>query len=89
MLDIWNYTCKNWGIEQADRYLDLLHDGCNRIADDEAFVTAFEKMHPDLRSSHCEHHYIFYLDYDNPLIIAVLHEKMDLIERVMGRIPQQ
>ena len=44
--------------------------------------------HPGLRMCRREHHYIFGLPRpDAPtLIIAILHERMDLIARAAGRL---
>ena len=88
LLGIWNYSFENWGIEQADRYLDLIEAGCLQIVDGSAVTRSFAKIHPKLKSSHCEHHYIFYLSNPDqkPLVIAVLHENMDLVARVKERL---
>ena len=88
LLGIWNYSFKNWGIEQADHYLDLIEAGCQKIGDGSAVTRSLKKIHRKLKSSHCEHHYIFYLSNpgQKPLVIAVLHENMDLIARVKKRL---
>ena len=42
-----------------------------------------------LKVCHCEHHYVFYicLPGDNqPVIIAVLHERMDMLVRLKTRL---
>ncbi len=38
--------------------------------------------------SRCEHHYVFFMTRDDacPLILAVLHENMDLIARISERL---
>ena len=41
---------------------------------------------PLLRVVRCEHHYVFYLKKKTPVIIAVLHEKMDVMQRLAGRL---
>jgi len=45
-------------------------------------------MHPGLWMARCEHHYAFCLkrDIDPPLIVAILHERMDLIQRLGDRL---
>lgn len=45
-------------------------------------------LRPGMRMVRCEHHYIFGLMRpDAPmLVVAVLHEKMDLIRRVRKRL---
>src|SRR6266850_2262628 len=48
----------------------------------------FSKKRPELLFTHCEHHYIFYMMRHNrcPLIIAVLHENMNLVARLKKRL---
>ena len=43
---------------------------------------------PELRVCRCEHHYVFALlrEDEVPLIVAVLHEKMDLMVRLRERL---
>ena len=86
LLEIWNYSFENWGLEQADLYLDLLEAGCQEIADGYAVTRSYKKIHKDLKSSRCQHHYIFYLHHQKPVIIAFLHENMDLLERIRDRL---
>ncbi len=45
-------------------------------------------LYPGLRMMRCEHHYIFCLPRpETPaLIVAILHERMDLIARIAGRL---
>ncbi len=42
----------------------------------------------DICVSRCEHHYVFaqMRENDVPLIVAVLHEKMDLLVRLRERL---
>ncbi len=35
-----------------------------------------------IRIHRCEHHYIVWLDEDRPVIIAILHERMDFMRRL-------
>lgn len=46
-------------------------------------------LYPALLMAHCEHHYIFCLPREKAptLIVAIFHERMDLITRVAGRLP--
>jgi toxin ParE1/3/4 len=39
-----------------------------------------------IRIHRCEHHYIVWLDEDRPIIIAVLHERMDFVRRLKDRL---
>lgn len=88
LVDIWRYTQKAWGAEQADRYLDQLDEGIKLISRNAALEHSFSEIHVDLFFFHCQHHYLFYLRKENETlkIIAVLHEQMDLLKRLRTRI---
>jgi toxin ParE1/3/4 len=48
----------------------------------------FLKHRPDLRVSRIEHHYVFHFVREKqcPLILAVLNENMDLMNRLRNRL---
>jgi toxin ParE1/3/4 len=86
LIDIWLYTQENWGEAQADLYQDALHLCCEQIAAGRAQV----KLVPGLdriRSHRCQHHYLFFIEQNSSIvIIAVLHERMNLIDRLRDRL---
>jgi toxin ParE1/3/4 len=42
---------------------------------------------PDgIRIHRCEHHYIVWFDGKRPIIIAILHERMDFVKRMKHRL---
>ena len=45
-------------------------------------------LHPSLRMSRCKHHYVFCLPRDDApaLIVALFHERMDLMIRLTDRL---
>lgn len=49
------------------------------------------EVYPGLRLAHCGHHYIFCLPREDApaLIVAVLHERMDLMLRLAARLQAQ
>ena len=49
---------------------------------------ACNSVRDDVQSSRCEHHYVFSIhkEDENPVIVAVLHENMDLINRLNERL---
>lgn len=62
-----------------------------RIADLAAGRGAYKDMSalfPALRMAHCEHHYVFCLPREGmpALIVAIFHERMDLIARLAIRL---
>jgi plasmid stabilization system protein ParE len=85
---IIRYTRKRWGDDQVRRYVREPEAGINRLAKVEGVYSDLGEIHPDLRVSHCGHHYIFCLPRtDAPsLIVAILHERMDLMARIADRL---
>ena len=86
---IAEYTLRQWGPEQQAHYAELLEAEFIRIAEGHVVARRFLERYPHLYVTRCEHHYIFYLRQDasiRPRIIAVLHERMDLISRIRGRL---
>lgn len=82
------YTLERWGPEQMRRYEAGLTNCIEALAVG-ATRTATPLPHrPEIRSLHCQHHYIFALVREGqPVgIIAVLHEQMDLPRRLEERL---
>jgi toxin ParE1/3/4 len=89
MRDIARYTIDTWGLEQAKRYEILLSKRFSEISQGIITPRIFLKRRPDLLFTHCEHHYIFYWqpkDRTKPIILAVLHERMNLMRRLKKRL---
>ena len=59
--DIARYTINKWGMAQAKRYETILSERFQEIAQGVVTPRTFLKRKPDLLFTHCEHHYIFYL----------------------------
>jgi hypothetical protein len=54
-------------------------------------VVPFKDMsaiYPALRMARCQHHYVFCLPQEDApaLIVAILHERMDLMKRLADRL---
>ena len=88
LLDIALYTLKTWGLEQTDIYEAALESNFKGIGTGETRTRAVFEHRPELRVCRCEHHYVFALlrEDEVPLIVAVLHEKMDLMVRLRERL---
>lgn len=71
-----------------DRYLSDLHEHFERIGRDEAHTATPLPRRSDVQVSRCQHHYVFsrHRSDAKPLIVAVLHENMDLITRLKRRL---
>ena len=88
---IWRYTVETWGEAQADRYIQALDAKFDEIAEGTARSRTFSPRYPQVRVLRCEHHYIFYLvlEGQRPRILAVLHERMNLLARLRERLPTE
>lgn len=85
---IIKYTVKKHSHAQARKYSSQIERGVLELSQGRYHYRSLPETHPDLRYTRCEHHYIFGLYRRNQpiLIIAILHERMDLIKRVEGRL---
>jgi len=86
--DIARYTLKQWGKDQSMRYAGMLERCFREIATGAVYSRSFSGSYPQVKVCHCEHHYIFYIHPDKkpPIIIAVLHERMDMLVRLKKRL---
>lgn len=85
---ITKYTYENHGVAQTLKYIDHLDECANNLAMGNGHYKALPEIHPQLRMKHCQHHYIFgVITKSSPmLVVAILHERMKLIERVKMRL---
>ncbi|MEX0281988.1 MAG: type II toxin-antitoxin system RelE/ParE family toxin [Arenibacterium sp.] len=83
---IWRYTFETWGPAQADTYLDQIEHCCEVIAAGRALDRSFRELPADVRIHRCEHHYIVWLAASRPVIIAILHERMDFVRQLKSRL---
>ncbi|GHH05122.1 type II toxin-antitoxin system RelE/ParE family toxin [Pseudodonghicola xiamenensis] len=83
---IWAYTYETWGADQADRYLDQIETCFDTVASGRAQAHQFEQLPSDVRIYRCEHHFIVWLAGPRPIIIAVLHERMEFMRHLKDRL---
>ncbi|GJL65362.1 MAG: hypothetical protein NPIRA05_03330 [Nitrospirales bacterium] len=88
LISIARYTVDTWGLKQAKRYEASLVKGFRQIAKGSVLPRVFLSRRPDLLFTRCEHHYIFYKPRKSapPLILAVFHERMNLMQRLKERL---
>ncbi|MBW8298873.1 MAG: type II toxin-antitoxin system RelE/ParE family toxin [Hydrogenophaga sp.] len=84
---IWEYTCRSWSADQADRYIDDLFDAFELLGEapglgQEAFAVA-----AGYRRLRVGHHLVFYRSAGVGAvdIVRVLHEKSDVASR-LGKV---
>ena len=85
--EIIRYTTLKWGPDQAKKYFKKLQRCFDRIGNKQVAMKSFHKRLPQTFVIPCEHHYIFYLlpKQSKPQIIAVFHERMDIVNRLKER----
>lgn len=85
---IIRYTRNQWGDTQLRRYLSRLEDGIIRLASAQQPYKDMSSLYRTLRMARCEHHYVFCLPRENEpaLIVAIFHERMDLMVRLADRL---
>lgn len=82
IIGIVRYTKQQWGEAQARRYHYAIDAACQALARGEIAGKQVALGGKNLRMVRCQHHYIFYSPGDVPLIIRILHEKMDYMSRL-------
>ncbi|MBT2784974.1 MULTISPECIES: type II toxin-antitoxin system RelE/ParE family toxin [unclassified Halomonas] len=84
LIGIWVYTCEEWGVDQADNYLDRLETGMKRLIDHPSLGANYDHVFSGYRRLQVEHHAVFYQLYKSKvLVVRVLHEDMDAPERLL------
>jgi len=85
---IVRYTRKQWGNAQVRHYIAKLEQGIASLADGKGVFKDMSALFPGLRMGLCEHHYVFCLPRDGApaLIVAIFHERMDLMTRLADRL---
>ena len=75
---IWTYTVRQWGVEQADRYLDFLVAAFDKLADSPKTAPSCEFIRQGYRRWGVERHMIYFRITDYGIVIVrLLHERMD------------
>ena len=82
--NIWLYTAKNWSLEQADRYYNLILDEIEYISENFEFGRDIEHIRKGYRCSKVKSHLVFCKKSQNGKIeiIRILHERMDVENRL-------
>lgn len=83
------YSRDEWGTEQARSYAGAIEQAIQQLVDHPHRHRALPAVHPDVRIARCGRHLIFALPMDGgpTLILAILHECMDLLARLLHRLP--
>ena len=86
--EILEYTLDRHGANQMLKYTDQLVSCFEEISKRKGLYKRLKSRGVEIRSLHCQKHYIFAMEQrDGPvLILAIFHERMNLIERVKDRL---
>ncbi len=81
---IWLYTFRNWSIEQADRYYNLLINEMDYVSQNQESGKSMNHIKNGYRASKVKSHLIFYKTSSESEIeiIRILHERMDIENRL-------
>ncbi len=83
------YTVEKWGRQQAINYAAELEQTFSKLSLNQLPAKSFSKALPELKVWHHQHYYIFYLHqptHAGITIIAVLHQRMDLLRQLADRL---
>jgi plasmid stabilization system protein ParE len=86
--EIIRYTNKQWGEAQTRSYIAQLKQGMTRLATGQGVFKDLSEVYPALCTAHCGRHFIFCLPREDApaLIVAIFHERMDLMVRLGERL---
>ncbi|MHC4953210.1 MAG: type II toxin-antitoxin system RelE/ParE family toxin [Planctomycetota bacterium] len=87
LIEIATYTIATWGLEKANAYEQALVHCFEATCRGEARSKKPLAHRPELQVTRCRHHFVFSMHGKNTpvLIVAILHEKMDLMTRLRKR----
>jgi len=75
--DIWGYTAEQWGLDQAEQYIDRIRDACIGLANGEKQGRIVGVREGYLKYATMRH-LVFFREVDAGLVvIRVLHQRMD------------
>lgn len=84
LIDIWVYTCGEWGADQADKYLGQLEEGMKQLVLHPSLGADYSHIFPGYRRLQVEHHMAFYkVLAPEVVVVRVLHEDMDAPTRLL------
>jgi toxin ParE1/3/4 len=78
--DIWDYSVKNWGRVQAERYVLGIRDACQALADGSRTGRAVDAIRRGYRRLAVGSHLLFYRVGPAGVIevVRILHRRMDI-----------
>ena len=76
---IWDYTVRNWGEAQAERYTRDIRDACEALGDGTLSGRSAEDIRAGYRKAAVGSHVMFYrVRADVVEVVRILHRSMDV-----------
>jgi toxin ParE1/3/4 len=76
---IFEYTVRQWGLEQAMRYLDVIEKACAKLVQDPALALDVGHVRAGYRRAVAGKHAIYFRAQDDGIaVIRILHQRMDV-----------
>lgn len=85
---IVQYTHEHWGVTQCRAYVTQIETAATEVALGKGRYRKLDELLPGLRVRQVGRHYLFCLtrNGDPALILAILHERMDIVTRLKERL---
>ncbi len=75
---IWTHTRQQWGVEQANCYIDILTADFAELAQSPNIAPACDLIRPGYRRRSVERHMIYFrITTYGIAVVRILHERMD------------
>ncbi|BBP70939.1 toxin ParE1 [Pseudomonas sp. Seg1] len=75
---IWGYTARQWGQDQASRYIDIITTAFAQLTERPKTAPACDAIRPGYRRYSIERHTIYFrITAYGIAIIRILHDRMD------------
>ena len=87
LIEIFEYTTRQWGIAQADKYAGEIEDCLSAIVKCRVHARAFHVADIKLLILRCKSHYIFFMESEEWFdVLAILHTSRDLVVHLQDRL---
>ena len=81
--EIWDYTAKRWGIDQAEAYIRLIQHAIETVADDSRKGRPCDEVRVGYRTYPVGSHMIMYREEDSGIdVVRVLHSRMNFEQHI-------
>jgi toxin ParE1/3/4 len=75
---VWRLTAIEWGVDQANRYLDTLTEAFARLAEWPESASACDHIRPGYRRRHIARHVVYFRTTTYGIdVMRILHDRMD------------